>query len=111
MAATLKIPTIFTAVDKISGIVKNMGKNVQGFANKMQSGISAGNRLFRKLTPSIGEAGKQLLSFASTAAIAASIVSGAHFGVKALWITKQRSTAWKLLPGRAPLNSNFKLKI
>lgn len=84
MAATLKIPTIFTAVDKISSIVKNMGKNVQGFANKMESGIGAGNRLFNKLTPSIGEAGKQLLSFASTAAIAAGIVSGVSFAGKSI---------------------------
>ena len=50
MAATLKVPTIFTATDKISSIVKNMGRYVQSFADKMQSGISKGNRWFRKLT-------------------------------------------------------------
>lgn len=84
MAATLRIPTIFTAVDKISAIVKNMGKNVTSFANKMESGIARGNRLFRKLTPSIGDAGKQLLSFASTAAIAGAVVSGVHFGAESI---------------------------
>jgi len=84
MAATLKIPTIFTAVDKISSVVRNMGKNVQGFANKMESGIGAGNRIFRKLTPSIGEAGKQLLSFVSAAAIAGAMISGLTFSTDSL---------------------------
>ena len=84
MAATLKVPTIFTATDKISSIVKNMGRNVQSFADKMQSGISKGNRWFRKLTPSIGEAGKQLLSFASAASIAAGIFAGISFGTQSI---------------------------
>ena len=84
MAATLKVPTIFTATDKISSIVKNMGRNVQSFADKMQSGISKGNRLFRKLTPSIGEAGKQLLSFISAASIASGIFAGISFGTQSI---------------------------
>lgn len=84
MAATLKVPTIFTATDKISSIVKNMGKNVQSFADKMQSGISKGNRWFRKLTPSIGQAGKQLLSFASAASIASGIFAGISFGTQSI---------------------------
>lgn len=110
MAATLKIPTIFTAVDKISGIVKNMGKNVQGFANKMQSGISAGNRLFRKLTPSIGEAGKQLLSFASTAAIAASIVSGAHFGVQSIMDYETALHSLEAVTGESSAKFKFQIE-
>lgn len=84
MAATLRVPTVFTASDKVSSIVKNMSRNVQSFANKMQSGISKGNRLFRKLTPSIGEAGKQLLSFASAASIAGGIFAGASFGYQSI---------------------------
>ena len=84
MAATLKIPTIFSAVDKISGIVKNMGKNVTGFANKMEAGIGRGNRLFKKLTPTIGETGKQIMAFASAATIAAGVVSGASFSVQSI---------------------------
>lgn len=79
MALTLKVPTIFTAKDKVSSIVRTMGRNVQGFTNKLQTGVSAGNRLFRKLTPSIGEAGKQLLSFASAASIATGIFATANF--------------------------------
>ena len=84
MAATLRIPTIFTAVDKISSVVNKMGVGVTNFANKMQAGVSRGNRWFRKLTPTISEAGKQLLSFASTAALAGALVSGVHFSVQSL---------------------------
>lgn len=84
MAATLRVPTIFTAVDKISSIVKKMGKNVQGFSGKMQSGISAGNKWFNKLTPSISAAGKQMLSFVSAATIATGVFAGVSFGVKSI---------------------------
>lgn len=84
MAATLKVPIIFTAMDKISSVVKKMGRGVGGFGKKMEVGIAKGNRLFNKLTPSIGEAGKQMLSFLSTAAIAASIISGLNFGKDSL---------------------------
>ena len=84
MSATLKVPTIFTAVDKISSIVKKMSKNVQGFSGKMQSGISAGNKWFNKLTPSIGAAGKQMLSFVSAATIATGIFAGVSFGIKSI---------------------------
>ena len=84
MPATMQVPTIFTAVDKVSSIVKSMGKNVQGFANKLQTGVSAGNRLFRKLTPSIGEAGKKLLNFVSAASIVSGVFAGASFGVQSI---------------------------
>lgn len=84
MALSLKVPTIFTAVDKISSVVKNMGKNVTGFTNKLQDGVSRGNKLFRKLTPSIGEAGKQILSFVSSAALISGIFAGVSFGAKSV---------------------------
>lgn len=84
MAATLRVPTIFTAVDKISSIVKNMSRNVQGFTNKVQAGVGKANRLFNKLTPSIGSAGKELLSFVSAAGIAAGFFAGLQFSTKAI---------------------------
>lgn len=40
MAATLKIPTIFTAVDKFSSVVKTMSKNVSKFAKKGDRSVS-----------------------------------------------------------------------
>lgn len=84
MALSLRVPTIFTAQDKMSSVLRKMSRNTQTFANKLQSGVSAGNRLFRKLTPSIGEAGKQLLSFASAATIATGIFAGVSFGVNSI---------------------------
>ncbi len=107
MAATLKIPTIFTAIDKISGVVKNMGKNVTGFANKMEAGIARGNRLFRKLTPSIGEAGKQLLSFASAAAVAGAIIGGLHFSADALMEYEDAVASFRTIVADLP-DADFK---
>lgn len=73
------IPTIFSAVDKISSPLKNMGQAVDKFAARAEAGISRGERMFRKLTPVLSETSKQFLSFASTAAIAGSIVAGVHY--------------------------------
>lgn len=84
MALTLKVPTIFTATDKMSSIIRKMGKNVHGFTNKLESGLASSNRFFRKLTPSIGEAGKQLLSFVSAATIAGGIFAGVAMSTKSI---------------------------
>jgi TP901 family phage tail tape measure protein len=84
MAATLKVPTIFTAVDKVSQIVKRMGKTTMGVMSKLERGVGGANRLFNRLTPSIGEAGRQLLSLASAGAITAAFFSGASFSFNSL---------------------------
>lgn len=83
-ATTFTIPSIFKAIDGISAPIKAMSKNVQDFASKAEAGIARSERLFNKLTPSIGGAAKQLLSFATTAAITAGIVSTVHFSTKSL---------------------------
>jgi TP901 family phage tail tape measure protein len=83
-AAAFTIPSIFTAIDKVSSVVKTMGANVQNFANKAEVGIARSERMFRKLTPSISGAAKEFLSFASTAAIVAAIVGGITFSFNAL---------------------------
>lgn len=49
MAATIKIPTTFTAVDKFSGVVKNMAKGVGSFG---KSTVAAVNRFDTKLNKS-----------------------------------------------------------
>ena len=84
MALSLKVPTIFTAQDKMSSVIRKMTQGVQGFHNKLQSGVSAGNKLFRKLTPSISAAGKELLSFVSAATIAGGIFAGVNFGTQSV---------------------------
>lgn len=63
------IPTKFTAIDGISPVVKGMERNVYSFAEKANAGIARQERLFRKLTPNLGHATKQLLSYASAGAV------------------------------------------
>lgn len=84
MPATMRVPTIFTAVDRITPSLRSMGRNVSIFSNRLQSGISTGNKWFNKLIPSIGEAGKQLLNFVSAGAIASAFFSGAAFSAKSI---------------------------
>lgn len=77
MAATLRVPVIFSAEDKISSVVRTMNKNVSSFA-------SGSERLFRKFSPTFSTIQKQFLELASAATIAAGIVSGVNFSVKSL---------------------------
>lgn len=84
MARSFTIPSIFTAIDKVSGVVKGMGRNVEAFANKAEAGISRADRFINKLTPGFSSAAKQVLSFASAAAIAGAIVSGVVFSFQSL---------------------------
>lgn len=55
MAATLKIPTIFTAVDKMSSVVRTMSKSVKGFSAKA---IASVKRFDQKLTGTFKKLGK-----------------------------------------------------
>ena len=49
MGATIKIPTVFTAIDKVSSVVKNISKGVGDFG---KSTVASVNRFDRKLTSS-----------------------------------------------------------
>lgn len=82
--STFTIPTIFTAIDKMTAPIRKMAGGVQGFANKAQSFTDRSERSFRKLTPAISGATKQFLSFASAAAISTAIVGGVMFSVQSL---------------------------
>ncbi len=81
---TFVIPTKFTAVDKFSGPVKGMGNALDSFAMKAEAGVARSERMFRKLTPTLSTATKELLSFASSAAITGAAFAGAAFSGKAL---------------------------
>lgn len=67
------IPSIFTAIDKMSAPLRKMTANVQSFAKKSEIGIARLDRGLRRLTPSLGSMGKQLLAFASATALIAGI--------------------------------------
>jgi TP901 family phage tail tape measure protein len=82
---SLIIPSIFTAIDKLTAPVRAMGKTIsKDFAAKAQSGLAAVDSFSKKLIPGLGEASKQFLAFASTAAIVAAIVSGLSFSFNSL---------------------------
>ena len=70
------VPTRFTAIDGMSPVIKGMASNL----NKMHAGIARQERLFRSITPSIGNATKQLLSYAS----AGTIFAGLGYSGKAI---------------------------
>lgn len=64
--------------------MKGMGNSVQQYANKAEAGIARSERLYRKLTPALGEASKQFLSMAGTAAIVAATIGGIVFSYESV---------------------------
>lgn len=83
-ARAFVIPSIFTAMDKLSAPLRTMTRNIRAFASNAEVVIAKHERMFRKLTPAISETGKQMLSFASSAVIAAGIIGGITFSAKSL---------------------------
>ena len=71
--AGFTIPTIFSAVDKLSAPLRKMSKNMQSFASRSEAGVARLDRRLRKLTPSLGGLQRQMLAFASAGAIIAGI--------------------------------------
>lgn len=65
------IPTIYTAIDKLSSPLRKMGKNMQSFASRAEAGIARLDRRVRRLTPSLGSLGRQMLAFASAGVLIA----------------------------------------
>lgn len=106
MAKSFTIPAIFTAVDKISAPVQKMQNSMSVFAAKAEGGIARSERMFRKMTPALGEASKQFLSFASTAAIAGGIVGGVSFSVDAIKDYEDALASLKVITG--DVNGSFK---
>lgn len=85
MPATLTIPTIFTAVDKLSSVVSRMGKNISNtFGGKMQAGISRFNDKFNGLIPGYNAVKNAVLGYVGAVALAGAVVAGVVFSSKAL---------------------------
>lgn len=74
------VPTKFTAIDAMSPTVRAMAGNITSMTDRMNAGIARQERLFRRLTPSLGGATKQLLSYAG----AGSLIAGIGFSGKAV---------------------------
>jgi TP901 family phage tail tape measure protein len=50
--SAIKIPTIFSAIDKISAPMRKMSSSISGFAKKSEASLNRMDRRVRKLTPS-----------------------------------------------------------
>ncbi len=80
MSLVYTIPTKFTAKDGVSPVLKGMERNLLGFVDHANAGIARQERLFRKLTPHLGHATRQLLDYASAGAV----LGGIAFSGKAI---------------------------
>lgn len=77
------VPTTFTANDKYTKILGVMEAKTRSFASGLNNVATGSEKLFNKLTPNLNDASKQMLSFASTAAITAGVITGGR------WATDQ----------------------
>lgn len=75
-ASAFKIPAIFQAIDKLSKPMRFMEKNATRFGSKLQGSFERANRSVNRFMPGMGEAGRQMISFAKSAAIAGGIIAG-----------------------------------
>ncbi len=63
------IPSVFKAVDRMTAPMRKMTRGVSNFGKRAEIAVAKAERRFRKLTPKIGGATKQLFAFASGAAL------------------------------------------
>jgi TP901 family phage tail tape measure protein len=78
------IPSVFKAVDQTTGVVRKIGSSVHAVFSSLENRVARGERMFRKLTPALGETATQMLSFAKAAAIAGVLISTINFSANAL---------------------------
>ncbi len=76
MPQPLVVPTIFTAVDRLSGVVQRMQRSVGGFAGKASIGVNALNNGINSLLPSFGKLAKQALTFGAGYAVFSGLRAG-----------------------------------
>src|SRR4051812_37825237 len=81
MPANLTVPTIFTAVDRLSTVVSAMGRSVNGFANKASAGLARVNNKINSVIPGYNALKSALLGYVGAAVLAAAIIAGIKFSV------------------------------
>lgn len=81
--AALTVPTIFTAVDRLSGVVDRMKRSVGGFAGKASIGVNALNKGVNNLIPSFGRLGSSIKSLVNYG-IGAALFTGIGLSLKAI---------------------------
>ena len=80
----LTVPTIFTAVDKMTAIFNKMGSGVTSFAEKAEKAAARGNRAFEKLTPTLSETAHKVLDVLAVYKSAETIFEGIKFSGESL---------------------------
>lgn len=93
------IPTIYTAVDKMSAVFAGMERRATSFNSRLETMNARSERLFRRLTPHISEASKQFLAFAGTAAAAGAAVSGVVFSARSIMEYETELASLKAITG------------
>lgn len=93
------IPSVYTIVDKFTAPIKRMVANSQAFVNSLDTGLAKGERLFRKMTPTIGETTKQMFAFAKAAAIATAIIGTANFSIDKLKEYEDQVASFRTIVG------------
>lgn len=79
MAAPFVIPSIYTAIDRVTAPMRRMISSVESFAARSQAGIVRVDRALHKFIPGLSEGSKQMLNFARSAAIFAAVFAGINF--------------------------------
>jgi len=107
-AASLKVSTTFSAIDRLTSVVRKMSRGVGSFAEKAEATAARANRAFRKLTPVFGETGRQLLDMAKTAVIAGGIIGGVVFSGKSLMEYEKQLASFRTIVSDLS-NKDFKV--
>ena len=67
--SALTVASKFTAIDKFSSPIRKMSSNLRSFTKKAEINVARLDRSLRRITPSIGGLGRQLIGFASAAVV------------------------------------------
>ena len=78
------IPSIFTAIDRVSSVMSKMTRGVNDFASKSEAALARSDRAFRRIAPGLNDAGKEMLSFVGTAAVVGATFAGINYSVDSL---------------------------
>lgn len=82
--STFTIPTIYTAIDKFTPSVKAMERANASFGAKLDAVSMKSERMFKKLTPGLSDATKQMAAMAGSAALVGAAIGGIAFSGKSL---------------------------
>lgn len=83
-AAALKVPTVFSAIDKVSAPVRVMANNVQNFAERAETGIGKAHKAFNKFLPSISSIGKEIMNAVFAFGLFTAVAAGITYSAKAV---------------------------